>query len=181
MDPRCHVISLPSSRRDKPYIRWTGQSCPSHDQNHTTATRALFIYSNTPTTASAVSRERENYHLHCRNLNTPRPGNPLFLRKEPCNIFTNEALHHTTARSKSYDRNARPLYLFQYTHNGIRRLERARELSFVLSEPQHAPRGDPRFLRKEPCNILQKRPCISPKGSYRDRNSPCQQWRTHSF
>ena len=93
MDPRCHVISLPSSRRDKPYIIWTGQSCPSHDQNHTTATRALFIYSNTPTAASAVSRERENYHLHCRNLNTPRPGNPLFLRKEPCNISTEEAMH----------------------------------------------------------------------------------------
>ena len=64
-----------------------------HDQNHTTATRGLFIYSNTPTTASAVSRERENCHLYCRNLNTPRRGNPRFLRKEPCKIFAAEALH----------------------------------------------------------------------------------------
>ena len=52
------------------------------------------------------------------------------------------------AQSKSYDRNAGPIYLFQYTHTGLRRLDIARELYFVLPEPQHAPAGEPSFLEE---------------------------------
>ena len=66
------------------------------------------------------------------------------------------------ARSKSYDRNAGPLYLFQYTHSGLRRLKRARELSFALSEPQHAPAGEPSFLEEGTVQHFYRRGHASP-------------------
>ena len=114
MDPRCHVISLPSSRRDKPYVYG----------------RASLVLR----TIKIIRPQRGPYL-----------SIPIHPHRPPLSRYSERTILRPAGTSTRPGGGT----LFSWGRNRA--------------------------------TFLQKRPCISPQGTYHVRNSPCHQWRTLSF